>query len=68
MTRTDLAERLLELPRVIAEAERTVLAAEERRRLASEALQGVEDALLLDGERITGKNAEQRAAQLRRRI
>lgn len=65
MTRSDLVERLLALPAAIAEAENTLLAAEERRRLASEALQGVEDALLLDGERITGKNVEQRAAQLR---
>ena len=65
MTRESLVERLLELPAAIEAAERAVLAAEEQRREAAEALQHVEDDLLLDPERITGKNAEARAAQIR---
>jgi hypothetical protein len=65
MTRADLIDRLIALPNAIAEAEMALLTLEEQCRIAKEALQQVEDALLLDPERITGKNAEQRAAQLR---
>jgi hypothetical protein len=52
MTREDLKARLLALPGLIAEAETAL-----RCRLAKEALQQVEDALL-EPDRISGKNAE----------
>src|SRR5438552_134357 len=61
-----LVERLLELPALLEAAERDVLLAEERKLQAAETLTRAEDELLLDPERLTGKNAEIRAAQVRR--
>jgi hypothetical protein len=55
--------RLLELPAAIAAAEEELLELDERRRCAQEALQAVEDALILAG--VEGKNQEQRAAAVR---
>jgi len=60
-----LFARLLTLPADINRAESTVLDAEWRRQEAASALQRAEDAVTLDVEKVNGKNAEQRAAQLR---
>lgn len=64
MTKQDMANRLLELPGEIAEAEDEVLSANVQLVQAKEALQQKEDGLLL-GNVIDGKNAEIRAAQMR---
>ena len=57
--------RLLTLPTEIGKSEAELLAREWARQEAAAELQAAEDALLLDAERVNGKNAEQRAAQLR---
>lgn len=61
----ELVARLLELPQVIEAAEQDVLKAEERRIQAEEGVTRAEDFLLMDPERLPGKNAEVRGAQLR---
>jgi hypothetical protein len=64
MTKQEIFKRLLELPGEIALAEDAVLEANQRVVTAKEALQQVEDGLLLNNV-IDGKNAEIRAAQMR---
>ena len=69
MTRTELAERLLELPGVLLDEEKGVLRAQQALSVCREALTAAENALLLevreDGSPlVNGKNAETRAAQL----
>ncbi|MCM3699234.1 hypothetical protein [Paenibacillus macerans] len=64
MTKQEMANRLLELPKEIAAAEDEVLSANVQLVQAKEALQLKEDGLLL-GNVIDGKNAEIRAAQMR---
>lgn len=61
----NITNRLLELPALIEAAECDVLTAEERKHQAMEALTRAEDELLIDPEKLTGKNAEIRAAQVR---
>lgn len=63
MNRTDLIARLIALPAEINTAEEALLLTEARRQAAADALQQVEDELLLTG--VEGKNAEQRAAAIR---
>jgi hypothetical protein len=65
MTIETVVERLASLPEDLWEAERAVLDAEAARVEAQARLEDVEADLLLDPERINGKNAEQRQAQLR---
>ena len=64
MTKETLISRLLELPSAIAEAEGSVLENEDKRQQVADALQRIEDELLLNGI-ADGKNAEIRAAQVR---
>lgn len=61
----DCIRRLEALPELIAQAERDCLAAEEHKYRAAEALVRAEDELLLDPEKLTGRNSEVRAAQVR---
>lgn len=65
MTKQDLVKRLLELPAQIETAEVAVLQANARLINAKDMLQQKEDDLLL-GSMIDGKNAEIRAAQVRK--
>jgi hypothetical protein len=65
MTKQDLVKRLLELPAEIEKAEESVLQANSRLIDAKDMLQQKEDDLLL-GNLIDGKNAEIRAAQVRK--
>lgn len=64
MTKQEIANRLLVLPKEIATAEDVVIEANRQVVLAKETLQRKEDDLLL-GNDIDGKNAEIRAAQMR---
>ncbi|MGP0583666.1 hypothetical protein [Paenibacillus timonensis] len=64
MTKQEIANRLLELPKEIATVEDVVIEANRQVVLAKEILQQKEDDLLL-GNVIDGKNAEIRAAQMR---
>lgn len=64
MNKQDMAKRIMELPKEIAEAEDAVIEANRQVVLAKEILQQKEDDLLL-GNMIDGKNAEIRAAQMR---
>lgn len=59
-----ITQRLLQLPDEIEEAESQVLAAEDERRLAQASLDTIEARVVLDPERVNGKNAEQRQAQV----
>jgi hypothetical protein len=65
MTKQELVQRLLELPAQIEKAEEAVLQAHARLIDAKDMLQQKEDDLLL-GNTIDGKNAETRAAQVRK--
>src|SRR5262249_22809657 len=65
MTREEVIARLAALPSEMADAELAALAAEWARLEAAAALEDAEAALLIDPELLTGKNAEQRQAQLR---
>src|SRR5438034_9393595 len=64
MGQKEIIARLLELPRDLETAERTVLRYDKERRLAARLLEEVQDRLLLDG-LLDGKNAETRSAQAR---
>jgi hypothetical protein len=61
--RNDIASRLLELPRLLNEAEREVAAAQRILVACKEDLADREAALILAG--VSGSNAEQRAAYVR---
>lgn len=65
MDKQSIINRLLALPAEIAAAEEAVLQANGRLVTAKESLQAKEDSLLL-GNVIDGKNAEIRAAQVRK--
>ncbi|AJS59236.1 hypothetical protein [Paenibacillus sp. IHBB 10380] len=64
MTKQEIVNRLLSLPKEIAVAEESLLQASMQLVSAKEVLQQKEDDLLL-GNMIDGKNAEIRAAQMR---
>lgn len=64
-TRTEIIGRLLELPATLCEAEGAVVRARIALAAAKDRLETLEDALLLDPEALTGRNAEARAAQMR---
>ncbi|AJS59885.1 hypothetical protein [Paenibacillus sp. IHBB 10380] len=64
MTKQEIVNRLLSLPKEIAVAEESLLQASMQLVSAKEVLQQKEDDLLL-GNKIDGKNAEIRAAQMR---
>lgn len=71
MTRQNIVERLLALPALIADAETAVITTFDDLQAAKKALQHKEDGLIFgifepEGMVIDGKNAEIRAAQLRK--
>jgi hypothetical protein len=65
VTTSDLCSYLLSTPAQIEEAERNVIAAQEAARKSKEQLEDREAELIVNSELINGKNAEQRAAQVR---